>query len=170
MPVNIPSLDHVADPTFPSAQSGPSSLDLDEYNSLEPALGHTIEDDKVHRAAEEADVFGIVREIRKIGDELFVHFTSSDCLTPLHCVPTNSGGVAEPPNQKVRPCDKNSGCNPDQETGQIGWQGEAPRTTSGVKLRGLRVERLTVRYRSGTPQCVLDSITGLNLVGRGRSG
>jgi hypothetical protein len=25
-----------------------------------------------------------------------------------------------------------------------------------VKLRGLRVERLTVRYRSGNPQCVLE--------------
>ena len=112
-PFHFACLNHIAHAPLATGQAGGSGLHLQKYDALQPTCGKPIEHYQINRAAEKANVLGIVGEIREIWDQLFMHLSHGHGLTPLDRIGANDRGVPYPPDQEVHPGNQ----QPDRDTG-----------------------------------------------------
>src|SRR6185436_14425101 len=96
-PLHASLLDGIAEQAFARREGRGPGLHLDEYDRPDVLFVEAVEDDEVHRLAQELCVLRIPFELREVRDELFGHQADRRRLAALDRVATNIPGIQRLP-------------------------------------------------------------------------
>ena len=85
-PLDVSGMHGFSDEALAPAESRRTCLDLHENNLLHGAVAQPIEYDQIDQSPEEAHVFGVETEARKVRDDVLGYFPNRDRLASLNRV------------------------------------------------------------------------------------